>query len=290
MRTDGLSDLRSRLVSAAKTLGLRMPQVQLLLAQERFLLRIASVDLNQNMIWKGGSLILRRYSHMKPPRFTSDVDLMVKGATVLEGEELIREAAILDLCDGFKFLEITQFPMERETPYGGERFEITWTFQKKKNSEPLRIDICAGDDVDARKIRLDEVYLLDDDASKASLLVYPPEFIFAEKLETLVRFGTGNTRLKDFIDLWALIQLPEDEFSRNLCVDAIQRCFKRRDTTLNAKRWKKVLNDQVFQDLMEEAKKRNFPNLELPQIPEMFATIEAFLEQLAKEENFGGRK
>ncbi|MDE0518457.1 MAG: nucleotidyl transferase AbiEii/AbiGii toxin family protein [Bdellovibrionales bacterium] len=44
------------------------------------------------------------------------------------------------------------------------------------------------------------------DISNISFQVYPPEFIFAEKLETIVRFGTGNTRVKDFIDLDTLIK------------------------------------------------------------------------------------
>ena len=45
-----------------------------------------------------------------------------------------------------------------------------------------------------------------EDINNISFQVYPPEFILAEKLETIIRFGTGNTRVKDFIDLDILIK------------------------------------------------------------------------------------
>lgn len=130
-----------------------MPQVQLLLAQERFLFRLVTLDNEQHLVWKGGSLILRRYSNLKPPRFTSDIDLLARGLDIAQGEKLIRDATTLDLHDGFHFGKITRSPMERDTPYGGERFEITWSFQGKGSSEALRIDLCAGDDIDPDRVR-----------------------------------------------------------------------------------------------------------------------------------------
>jgi hypothetical protein len=69
-------DLKIRLLETMKRLHLRPPQVQLLLAQERFLARVACIDLENKLVWKGGSLILRRYSVLNPPRFTVDIDLL----------------------------------------------------------------------------------------------------------------------------------------------------------------------------------------------------------------------
>jgi predicted nucleotidyltransferase component of viral defense system len=254
-----------------------MPQAQLLLAQERFLFRLAQVDEEKNLIWKGGSLILRRYTEMKPPRFTADIDLLVQGLAFTDGEELIHQALKIDLHDGFEFGRITKSPMERETPYGGERFEISWTFQGKPNSEALKIDLCAGDDVDPEKIDLADVYLLDDDASHVTISVYPPEFIYAEKLETMVRFATGNTRLKDFIDLWSLSKSQTQALSENLR-DAVKRCFARRKTKLDPSEWQKILLDEDFQELMEGARKRNFPKLEIPPVPKLFNEVADYLK------------
>lgn len=232
------------------------------------------------MIWKGGSLVLRRYSQIKPPRFTSDIDLMARGIDIAVAEALISEAARLNLEDGFQFLGIERNSMERETPYGGERFDIAWRFHGKENSEALRIDLCAGDDVDPERIVLSEIYLLDDDSSTATLQVYPAEFIIAEKVETLVRFATGNTRLKDFIDIWTLAQLPAEQLNRKQCAKAIKRCFTRRGTALSPANWIAVLTDRDFQALMEEARKRNFSSLSIPAVPKVFGDIARFLEKL----------
>ena len=44
--------------------------------------------------------------------------------------------------------------------------------------------------------------------SKIQLRCYPKEFIFAEKLETVIYRGGANSRMKDFHDLHSLVSLP----------------------------------------------------------------------------------
>ena len=39
----------------------------------------------------------------------------------------------LDLNDGFTFDGLKKSFMERDTPYGGERFEMDWSYFKKPN-------------------------------------------------------------------------------------------------------------------------------------------------------------
>ena len=67
------------------------------------------------------------------------------------------------------------------------------------------------------------------------------------------------------------------------CREAIQRCFSRRATILDPAAWEAVLADEDFQDLMEEARKRNFSNLATPQVPELFSTIRKFLSNFKFE-------
>jgi hypothetical protein len=152
-------DHRKRLAEAAKRLGLRLPQIQTLLAQERFLERLVTVDAKRTLIWKGGSLLLRRYSSIQPPRFTTDLDLLVRGTTVDDAVQLLKKASHLDLDDGFLFTFKKQVPMKRDTPYGGERLEISWVFSGRPNSEPVRIDLCAGDDVDVVEVKLESAFI-----------------------------------------------------------------------------------------------------------------------------------
>src|SRR5690606_21935449 len=57
---------------------------------------------------------------------------------------------------------ITTVPMERDLPYGGERFEIAWTLFGKHNSESLKIDVTAGDIVKEKNIQMSDLLLCPD--------------------------------------------------------------------------------------------------------------------------------
>jgi hypothetical protein len=64
--------------------------------------------------------------------------------------------------------------------------------------------------------------------SRISLHCYPKEFIFAEKLETIVFRGGGNTRMKDFHDLYSLVSL--DVLDSSLAKKAVELVFHHRKT------------------------------------------------------------
>ena len=95
--------------------------------------------------------------------------------------------------------------------------------------------------------------------------MYPPEFIFAEKLETIVRFGTGNTRVKDFIDLDTLIRkgLNTQKLKR-----VIRMRFECRGRDLQIEELLKILNDKDFTDFLGEVlkNKKEYERLNLPDI------------------------
>jgi len=274
-----ISPHRQRLSDTVKRLGLTLPQVQILLVQERFLERLVTVDRKHQLIWKGGSLLLRRYSAIQPPRFTTDLDFLVRGQTVEDAIQTLNKSAQVDLEDGFAFTFKKQVPMKRDTPYGGERLEISWSFDGKPNSEPLRIDLCAGDDVDAVEVKLDAAFIEPSGSPSLSILVYPSEFIFAEKIETVARFGTGNTRLKDFIDLWTLIQT---EMNPAKLQAAIDRCHLRRGSEFDLAFLRNVLSDQRFSDELERARGRNYPTLNVPTVSVIFSDLVAFLKRVAE--------
>lgn len=70
----------------------------------------------------------------------------------------------------------------------------------------IHIDIGTGDVVSPTPRDLNLVQYRDKPLfeSQISLLVYPPETIFAEKLETVISKGTINSRMKDYHDLLLL--------------------------------------------------------------------------------------
>ena len=71
----------------------------------------------------------------------------------------------------------------------------------------IQIDLGFGDIVEAIDYQIDLTSTSKGPLfeSKIQVRSYPKEFIFAEKLETVVHRDMGNTRMKDFHDLYSLI-------------------------------------------------------------------------------------
>jgi hypothetical protein len=95
-------------------------------------------------------------------------------------------------------------------------------FFSKPGARRLKIDACAGDAVVPNIVTANEAFLLPIGTNNIELRVYPKEFVIAEKLETIARFRTGNTRCKDFIDIWMLIQTGVD---LQAVSEALRMCF-----------------------------------------------------------------
>ncbi len=269
--------IRESLVKKSKELGLRLPQMQMLLAQERFLARLLTLEEGKHFIWKGGSLFLREYSTLETPRYTVDIDLLLRGIDFKKTLNILNKACDISLEDGFEFNEIISTPMERETPYGGDRFQINWKMFGKSQSETLKLDVCAGDVVTSIKKDFSKLSILpDSDDFNLSANIYPAEFIFAEKLETLFRFGTGNTRCKDLIDLWSLTRFNMDDAKLRKAVTA---CFENRSQVFSLVRAEEILHDEFFVKNMKRLAGANFSNLEIPE----FSTISTELITYLKE-------
>ncbi len=254
--------IREKLIEKSKSLKIRLPQMQMLLAQERFLARLFSLDEGRFFVWKGGSLLIREYSTLEIPRYTIDIDLLLKGTDFKNTFGILEKACFVSLNDGFEFSGITVTPMQRETPYGGDRFEVQWSMFNNNNSTPLKLDICAGDVVIPLTKNFSELSLLPDELNIA-VHIYPAEFIFAEKLETLFRFGTGSTRCKDLIDLWSISKLMLEKESLKSSVNA---CFENRGKEFSLEELKQILQDDFFIKNMEKMSKAHFDNLKLPPI------------------------
>lgn len=69
--------------------------------------------------------------------------------------------------------------------------------------------------------------------SQIQVRSYPKEFIFAEKLETVVHRGIGNSRMKDFHDLISLISL-DGCLDRNYADKVVKAVFLHRETPIKA--------------------------------------------------------
>lgn len=94
----------------------------------------------------------------------------------------------------------------------------------------MQIDIGFGDIISPAPQALSYPTVLELPAPM--LRGYTPESVIAEKLETMIKRGLLNSRMKDFYDVWVLSQ--QFAFNCATLTNAIQATFKQRRTTLEA--------------------------------------------------------
>jgi hypothetical protein len=147
-------------------------------------------------------------------------------------EEIIKEVAAIDSSDGFSFTwfsleELNQPHME----YTG--FRVTLSAQFGKMQDKIQVDIGIGDAVMPMETTFTPFEYKGKPifAGEISLYVYPPEAIFAEKLETIISKGVINSRMKDYHDLLVMIREP-NFLNAGKLTNSIQATFNRRGTLI----------------------------------------------------------
>ena len=81
-------EIRNRLEGLKDKFHFGLPQMQTLLCQERFLLRLYQLREGKNYIWKGGSLLVRRYqpTNQKLECLSNTDSCQVSGNALKSGE------------------------------------------------------------------------------------------------------------------------------------------------------------------------------------------------------------
>lgn len=117
-------------------------------------------------------------------------------------------------------------PIREENAYAGIRLRIDARLGNARFH--VQVDVGFGDVVTPEVVTAKYPTLLDHPAPQ--LRMYTPESVIAEKLEAIVSLGIANSRMKDFHDLWVLLQ----RFSLDdaAIAKAIRATFERRGTTI----------------------------------------------------------
>ena len=93
----------------------------------------------------------------------------------------------------------------------------------------MQADFGFGDRIipDSRMI---DFPVLIDDFPGPRLKCYPPETVIAQKFQAMVKLGEINSRIRDFYDIWFLMQTCE--FDGAVLAEAVQATFDHRRTSL----------------------------------------------------------
>ena len=218
--------IKGRIKSVAKQNNADARTLMRIYMMERFLERLAQSEYRDNFIIKGGILVTAMIGVAH--RSTMDIDTSMKNLN-LSAEDALRvvnQVKDIDLDDGVSFDVKDVSNIMDEMEYPGIR--VTMNANVGRLITPLKIDISTGDVITPRAIEFNYDLLLED--RSISLWSYNLETILAEKLQTVLARGILNTRMRDFYDIWMLLDTYEDKVNKAVLKDAFAATCKKRGT------------------------------------------------------------
>lgn len=205
---------------------------------ERLLERISVSKYKDNFILKGGMLISAILGMSS--RATMDMDTTVKGFELTEesATNILTEICAINLDDDITFKMNKVELIREEDDYNGYRA----TFEAKfKNAMPVifKIDITTGDAITYKEIEYDYNLMLED--KKIPVWSYNIETILAEKFEAVIKRGIAGTRIRDFYDIYMLINTQEEKINKKLLKTAINLTSEHRESIDLIHNWEHML-------------------------------------------------
>ena len=224
MNKDLAASVRARLLNIAKAQGADFNQVLVRFALERILYRLSQSAHADHFLLKGALLFTLWYD--MPHRTTRDADLLGFGASDLETiAQTFRDIASVEVEDAIVFdpASVSVEAIRKDAGYAGARVLITGEISKARCK--TQIDIGFGDAVTPGPVHA--VYpVLIADLPAPRLRTYPVYTVISEKLHAIALLGMTNSRLKDYLDLWVLLDreaLNADTLARAIAATFIRR-------------------------------------------------------------------
>lgn len=222
------ASVRQRLLNIARHDGEAFDLVLTRYALERLLYRLGQSKFHDQFLLKGAMLFAVWGGEVHRP--TRDVDLLGFGTSELaEVENIFREICQQPVeADGLAFFPDNMRALEihEDQEYQGVR--VSFEARLENAVIPIQIDIGYGDAVTPAPENITYPTMLDFAAPK--LRAYPLYTVVAEKFQAMVWLGIANSRMKDFYDIWIIMQ--RYSFEGQILSQAVEATFARRKTLL----------------------------------------------------------
>lgn len=193
---------------------------------ERILERISLSKYRDNFVLKGGLLLSAIFGIDN--RTTKDMDTTIKGIDIDKNKmiNVLNEILSIDINDSVKF-EIENVNNIRKTDkYGGNKYHIIGkVFNISVN---LEIDISTGDSIIPKELKYKYKSLFDNKYFYISS--YNIETLLSEKIETVLRRGIFNSRMKDYYDIYFFLTKLKNEINFDILKKSINNTFKIRES------------------------------------------------------------
>ena len=224
--------IRSKLLNISKEEDVFYQTILNRYFQERLLYRISQTRYRLNFYLKGGALM---YAYDKfAARPTLDIDFLGNNISN-DGSAIV--AAFKEICffrcveDGVTFdvENITAQNITEFKDYHGVRLSIPVNMDTI--AQVMTMDIGFGDVVTPKPIDLDYPILLEQLPS-VNILAYSIETVIAEKLHAVVDLADQSSRMKDYYDLYII--LNKEQYDSSILQEAIVDTFENRHTPYDA--------------------------------------------------------
>jgi len=220
--------IRARLLNLAKKESIDFQLIIIRFLHERLLYRLSVSDYSQQLILKGGAFIYAMQGIKSRP--TIDVDIL--GTQISNDIETLckafRQICIVESEDEVSFNpdSVVGELITQQDKYNGIRLYIDATFHTVR--QHLQIDVGFGDIVIPVVQKLEYPILLND-MQVPVLLAYSKETVIAEKFQSMIELSAANSRMKDFYDVYMLLNY--NEFDNDTLEEAIKTTFENRGTS-----------------------------------------------------------
>lgn len=231
--------LKGKIRNVAKEKNLSSQEILQMYLFERVLERLSKSKYAKNFILKGGFLIASMIGIDE--RTTMDIDTTVKGLSMDKEniEPIIKEILSIDVNDGIEFEYGKIESIREDDDYNN--FRVNFNAKYGKINNPMKMDITTGDEITPAAVEYKYSTIFGD--GEIDVTAYNLETILAEKYETVIRRNIGNTRARDFYDLYALYAIYKDSLNAIILEDALKRTSKQRGSLSELDDRKRIVDE-----------------------------------------------
>ncbi|XFA98814.1 nucleotidyl transferase AbiEii/AbiGii toxin family protein [Candidatus Izemoplasma sp. B36] len=205
---------------------------------ECFLNRLSNSKYKNNVILKGGFLISSILGISE--RSTLDLDFNVVSIpfTVNSVEEMVNDINNINVKDNIDFELIKINDIMQQNQYSG--YQVSLIGKLDNIHVPFSIDVATGDPITpSKKTYYYKSLILD---KNIELYSYNIETVLSEKIQTIIDKSFGNSRMKDFYDIYLLMKLRRNYIDYNLLKTALKNTFEYRKTKLDLENVASIIN------------------------------------------------
>lgn len=239
--------LKEKINNMAKTKNISSQIILQNYMFERFLERVSKSKYNENFILKGGLLLSSLFGIDN--RTTMDIDTSITGIEVsIESlKNVISEIIDVKIEDNVIFSIIGFSDIMLDDKYNGYKCKLLAKLDNIKIV--FSVDIAVGDIITPKEIKYKYSMLFEN--RNIILQTYNIETIIAEKFETIITKGIGNSRMKDYYDFYSLYS-NSIGFKMVILKEAIKNTFNNRNSLYNIDDLKNIIKDISESELQKK--------------------------------------